>query len=296
MLKLRFKNNKHNAVWLVEPKVVIGRSSDCDLVIDQGAVQAQHVEVLVEHETVQLRPLVATKVLLLNGKPIIDTGQHPLKVNDCLTIGGVELEIIDPKVDRRAPPTLPRQEGATGWALKANHSALSNRVFALKQEMLVGRSNECDITLAAAHLSRQHAKLLINNGQLYVKDLDSSNGTYVNGKRVAEARVKRGDELRFDTLSFGVIGPTDDIDKTTVRSVPVGKSAKPAGKGQVPTSKAAGGAKLPPKRRAPVAAAVETIAPSQERQERSASKGGVLALLVVVVAGGAFWAKSQGLF
>ena len=56
---------------------------------------------------------------------------------------------------------------------------------------------------------------------LFVKDLDSANGTFLNGKRVAEARVKRGDELRFDALTFGVMGPSDDMAKTTVRQVPV---------------------------------------------------------------------------
>jgi pSer/pThr/pTyr-binding forkhead associated (FHA) protein len=84
--------------------------------------------------------------------------------------------------------------------------------------MVVGRSNECDITLSTAHLSRRHAKLFVDNGLLYVKDLESSNGTYLNGKRITEARVMRGDELRFDALSFGIIGPTDDIDKTTLRA------------------------------------------------------------------------------
>ena len=35
------------------------------------------------------------------------------------------------------------------------------------------------------------------------------------------ARVKRGDELRFDALTFGVMGPADEMAKTTVRSIPV---------------------------------------------------------------------------
>ncbi|HSC67967.1 MAG TPA: FHA domain-containing protein, partial [Cellvibrio sp.] len=100
---------------------------------------------------------------------------------------------------------------------KANHTALANRVFPLKEINVIGRASECDISLAAAHLSRRHAQLQIIDGMLFVKDLDSANGTYLNGKRVAEARVKRGDELRFDALTFGVMGPSDDLAKTTVR-------------------------------------------------------------------------------
>src|SRR5690606_30727816 len=102
---------------------------------------------------------------------------------------------------------------------------LANRVFPLAENNTVGRSSDCDISLSAAHLSRRHAQLQVVDGLLFVKDLGSANGTFLNGKQVAEARVKRGDELRFDTLSFGVIGPADDLAKTTVRS----GSARPTG-------------------------------------------------------------------
>jgi len=286
MLKLRFKNNKHNAVWLVEPKVVIGCHSDCDLVLDASQVEARHVEILVEHEVIALRPIVASKVLTLNGQAVSDTKARPLKVNDSFSLAGVELEVIDPKVERVPAPTVARQSETSGWALKANHSALANRMFALNSEMVVGRSKECDITLAAAHLSRRHAVLLIKNGLLYVKDLGSSNGTYVNGKRIVEARVKRGDELRFDSLSFGVIGPADELDKTSVRSVPRQPAAKPTQK----TRSVAKGSPIP--RSAAKANPVETIQPSKA----GGSKGIMtLGVLVLVAAAGIYFAILQGL-
>lgn len=232
MLKLRFKNNQHNSVWLVEPKVIIGRAGDCGLQVDQEGVEDHHLQILVQQEVIKLQPLVVSNVLRLNGKPVEETQIQTLNVNDVLTLGSVELEIIDPKVGRPDPvPLKEPQAESTAWALKANHVALSNRIFTLKTVMTVGRSDECDISLAAAHLSRRHAKLFVNDGLLYVKDLESSNGTFLNGERITEARVKRGDELRFDALSFGVIGPTDEIDKTTMRKVSRPQAAtKPLGK------------------------------------------------------------------
>lgn len=219
MLKLRFKNNKHNAVWLVEPKVVLGRGSQNDLIISDEAVADIHAEIRVDHENLTLVRRTVKGHLSLNGKSI-EKGAR-LKPGDLVTVGNTELQVVDPKQEsRKVEPTVVRaDESSSAWALKANHTALGNRVFTLKEETIVGRSNECDITLAAAHLSRRHAKLVVKEGMLYVKDLGSSNGTYLNGKRVNEARVKRGDDLRFDTLSFGVIGPADDMDKTTVRSI-----------------------------------------------------------------------------
>lgn len=221
MLKIRFKDNKYNAVWLVEPKITIGRSATNALVIDDPLASDIHLEVLVDNENLTLRNLVPTQPVTVNGQPV--NGACELKPDDQIRLGDVELVVIDPKKEARvaaeesASVTQMRAPKATGWSLKANHSALANRVFPLKEINIIGRASECDISLAAAHLSRRHAQLQVVDNMLFVKDLDSANGTYLNGKRVAEARVKRGDELRFDTLSFGVIGPPDDLAKTTIR-------------------------------------------------------------------------------
>src|SRR5688572_10867077 len=62
MLKLRFKNNKHNAVWLVEPKVTIGRANSNDVVLEDPDADDHHAEILVKHEHLTL--------VNLSGKPL----------------------------------------------------------------------------------------------------------------------------------------------------------------------------------------------------------------------------------
>lgn len=224
MLKIRFKNNKYNSVWLVEPMISVGRSATNDLVIDDPLVADKHFEVHVSHETLTLKNLQPLKPIRVNTVDVI--GACTLKVDDEITLGSVELVVIDPKRESKvvaaetANQTQMRAPPSTGWALKANHTALANRVFPLKDVTVIGRSADCDISLAAAHLSRRHAQLSVIDGALYVKDLGSANGTFLNGKQVMEARVKRGDDLRFDALSFGVMGPSDELAKTTVRSMP----------------------------------------------------------------------------
>ncbi len=224
MLKIRYKNNKYNSVWLVEPMISVGRSATNDLVVDDPHVADKHFEVHVTHETLTLKNLQPLKPVRVNTVDVI--GACTLKVDDEITLGGIELIVIDPKRESKvsaaetANATQMRAVPTTGWALKANHTALANRVFPLKDTTVIGRSADCDISLAAAHLSRRHAQLQIIDGALFVKDLGSANGTFLNGKQVMEARVKRGDELRFDALTFGVMGPADEMAKTTVRSVP----------------------------------------------------------------------------
>lgn len=217
MLKIRSKDNKHSAVWLVEPGVTIGRLASNDLIIDDRRVAEQQLEVRVSGDQLTLVNRGPDVSVAVNGRVV--TGEHPLALGDTITLLDRELQVIDPKEER----TRSRTQAASRWSLKANHTALAHRVFPLAETTLVGRARECDITLGAAHLSRRHAELRVIKGLLYVKDLDSSNGTFVNGKRVTEARVRRGDELRFDTLSFGVLGPPEALDKTTVR--PRGRDA-----------------------------------------------------------------------
>ena len=235
MLKIRYKNNKYNSVWLVEPMISVGRSATNDLVVDDPHVADKHFEVHVAHETLTLKNLQPLKPVRVNTVDVI--GACTLKVDDEITLGAIELIVIDPKRESKvsspdaANATQMRAAPTSGWALKANHTALANRVFPLRDTTVIGRSADCDISLAAAHLSRRHAQLQIIDGALFVKDLGSANGTFLNGKQVMEARVKRGDELRFDALTFGVMGPADEMAKTTVRSSPLQNtppSAKPA--------------------------------------------------------------------
>lgn len=240
MLKIRYKNNKYNSVWLVEPMITIGRSATNDLVVDDPYVADKHFEVHVTHETLTLKNLQPLKPVRVNTVDVI--GACTLKVDDEITLGTIELVVIDPKRESKVTAsetsnaTQMRAVHTTGWALKANHTALANRVFPLKDTTVIGRSADCDISLAAAHLSRRHAQLQIIDGALFVKDLGSANGTFLNGKQVMEARVKRGDELRFDALTFGVMGPADEMAKTTVRTIPVPPTptARPAPTKPVP--------------------------------------------------------------
>jgi len=70
---------------------------------------------------------------------------------------------------------------------------------------IVGRSDECDIVIDSKHVSRHHARIFVSSdGQWYVEDLGSSNGTFVNGERVKSQPIYRADviEIGRASLSF----------------------------------------------------------------------------------------------
>jgi pSer/pThr/pTyr-binding forkhead associated (FHA) protein len=86
----------------------------------------------------------------------------------------------------------------------------------------VGRDRQADFVVDAALVSRMHCRLEARDDAIEVVDLSSTNGTYVNGKRVERAALSSGDQLRVGRLELrvdrepaaGPIGPGPDEDST----------------------------------------------------------------------------------
>jgi len=98
------------------------------------------------------------------------------------------------------------------WKLVANGSWLAGQEFPIYEEgTVLGRGKTCDVTIPGTHLSRNHAELTVRGNQLFIKDLASANGTFINDQRITEASAKPGDILRIDVYSFRIAGPQSAI-------------------------------------------------------------------------------------
>jgi two-component system, cell cycle response regulator len=74
----------------------------------------------------------------------------------------------------------------------------NGQVFSLEAaELVIGRGAACDFRLADEGVSRRHALLLHTRGHYFIQDLDSSNGTFLEGRRVKRAPLMEGDLLQF---------------------------------------------------------------------------------------------------
>ena len=77
------------------------------------------------------------------------------------------------------------------------------RDFPLNPETTcVGRKNDCDIRIPVTEVSRRHAEFKIKDEEVFVKDLGSSNGTYVNNKRVKQSSLSAGDHVVIGPVVF----------------------------------------------------------------------------------------------
>ena len=109
----------------------------------------------------------------------------------------------------------------------------------------IGRHDDCLIRIRSAQVSRRHCELFEDKGKLMVKDLGSSNGTFVNGKRVlGQQPLKAGDvlsiggvTLRVDLAAAGSPAPTAGKpapkpgDTAELDALPVGEDGPGAGRG-----------------------------------------------------------------
>jgi len=79
----------------------------------------------------------------------------------------------------------------------------SRKVFPLPSSVtVIGRRHDCDLCIPHMSVSRRHCQLNHNGGILKVRDLGSRNGTILNGKRVDEAAVQKGDYIEVGPLKF----------------------------------------------------------------------------------------------
>ena len=218
MLKLQFHDNPHKSLWLVDDTLRIGADPSNNLVLVGSGIESFHAQLEVNNNQIVLH--CEPGRCQVNDEPANDGYQ--LRPGDALRLGTQILQVVDPKRPETVykPPENSIDAG-DGWRLVSQHPQLKNKCFAIRGVTVLGRGKDSDIVIPYKLLSRQHAQFEIGSNGLFVTDLDSGNGTYVNGRRVSRSRLQPGDRVSFARLSFAVAGPVvasgDALDKTSIR-------------------------------------------------------------------------------
>jgi hypothetical protein len=83
------------------------------------------------------------------------------------------------------------------------------------KQILIGRSSDLDMVLVEDMVSRKHARIAMQGDQIWIEDLGSTNGTFVNGEKIKRARLKEGDRVLIGTSILKLIAgdaPRDGMD------------------------------------------------------------------------------------
>ena len=116
------------------------------------------------------------------------------------------LEISPPKsprpVARGASPApaaaVPKTGGRPPEKMAVTAPDAKPRTFDLVDELIIGRADKCHVVIGDSYASQVHARVFRKQDSVFIEDMGSTNGTYLNRKKVtAPAMVSRGDVARI---------------------------------------------------------------------------------------------------
>lgn len=233
-MKLLFPNAEH-AQALLSPGVNrIGSASDAQVVLEQPGVAARHCELNVTGENATLTVLDASAPVSVNGRPV--SGTLAVRPGDLIGIGPVQARVV---AVEKVQATVQRaaavdDSGATKvrmavprFVLRGVSGAAFGKTYPVPGPVVIGRQQDCDISVPTEEISRRHAQVKPTADGLLVEDLGSANGTFINGKRVQTGLMRPGEELRLDTIRFLLVAPGMEMPATQRGATPPVANGKP---------------------------------------------------------------------
>lgn len=187
--------------------VVIGHDSACDLRISGGGVARFHAIIFWNRDGVYIDDLYSGRGTLRSGSPI---QRARLENGDTLEVGGHRITVsMMGDVSKRAEVLFNAQTNAGGLAVTCieGPSAGNNlRLGPQTKPIMLGTKQNCDFILSSEEISGEHAdisrKVMKGKAQFMITDLDSTNGTLVNGKKLEPSKpckIGPGDIIRLSS-------------------------------------------------------------------------------------------------
>ena len=99
-----------------------------------------------------------------------------------------------------APTPAPQSRGKKKAIAKAAviEGDKKGRSIPLSDELVIGRGEKCHLVLDDTYVSQAHARIFAKDGSFLVEDLGSTNGTYLNRRRITSAtELQRGDQVKI---------------------------------------------------------------------------------------------------
>ena len=124
----------------------------------------------------------------------LGTDTFSLRVDEAMQSGSHD-ELRGLTADLPASPSA-RLERLRSW-LRPRSLGLPAADELERARLVIGRSSGCQLVLTHDTVSRRHAELFIEEGRWLLRDLDSSNGSWLNGRRIVEAEVRPGDVVHL---------------------------------------------------------------------------------------------------
>ncbi len=191
ILVIKSGQGKSRKFELTEDVTRIGRKSGNDLVLDHEVVSGSHVEIRKKGSSYFLIDLESTNGTFVNGNPV---RKVELRDRDRIEIGqgGPVVEFLgNGEGEEEAPRLQPLsgvwENGMNALRIKRGSNTLGRGP---DNDIVVGRS-------PGSVVSSRHAVIVLHADSCEIEDLESSNGTFVNGRRIRKMRLAPGDKVEL---------------------------------------------------------------------------------------------------
>jgi ABC-type multidrug transport system ATPase subunit len=182
---------------------IIGRESDCSVILDNLSVSRKHSEVTTEDGIAWIRDLGSSCGTAVNGQFI--EARTALQPRDQLVLGGTTLqfdiryeavESAHGLIDDHSAILIAERSTVLFRGLPADSIPLDT------PRLTIGRATDRDIILIAPLVSSKHAVLELSSDGWFLSDVQSTHGTYINGKPIIRAKLVSGDRIQIGPFLF----------------------------------------------------------------------------------------------
>ena len=173
---------------------VIGRSYPADIVLDSPYVSREHAQISVEGGNYQIRDMGSTNGTFVGGSRV---GGEWRRLQD-----GDHIELAQGQVvlEFRVEQEAKAPAGPVRGSLVVERGTPDLAPISLDRRVhVIGTSPSADIVLDSPFVSREHAEISVDGALFRIRDLGSSNGTYVNGTRLGTEwrRLRSADRIEL---------------------------------------------------------------------------------------------------
>jgi pSer/pThr/pTyr-binding forkhead associated (FHA) protein len=149
--------------------LLIGKSTDTHIQIDEAIISRNHCRIFTQNTKIFIEDLGSTNGSVYKQNKLAPNKPVEVEINSSIFLAkDIEIKI-----------SLKKDLQNTG----AN---LIRKKLDQKSIVIIGRDSACDIMIDDITASRKHAEITKEKGKYYITDLSSTNGTYLNGKKITE--------------------------------------------------------------------------------------------------------------
>ncbi|HMI79865.1 MAG TPA: FHA domain-containing protein [Ferruginibacter sp.] len=237
MLKIiTFKyDNKLKRIPLSAHNIVsVGRFKKINTIgIDNPLISKTHLQIEYDGVNIFVKDLGSINGSFMNGHKLKANVKHLFTNSDTIRISKKE-GVCSIRLSEQPGNPLNNQNfnSSSHKGIPAvNSKAASQGLAALlnsKDNVIIGRSNECDIVVNDAGVSRKHLKVYKFRGEYYVEDLGSTNGTFVNQHRIrSKTKLQLSDTIYVGLHAFSLNTVTRDLSKeSAIQTIQLKKTFK----------------------------------------------------------------------